>query len=230
MASTNPRRRQPPRRPIGRGEIATLAVAVVLGLLWGIVWKRSAGLGAAASLAPALLLVIGPGLVIVLVAMRIATGQFEMRMTGWAAIAAAAAGLVGNLAVPGLAPSAVVPGTLTGTLDGAQLPTGVPAACTWGPGDTSVTQIAFPLRTPLTGNVPAGQLTIQLPSGAAAIDPTAIGLAGPGMPLRNGTGGVGSGDMSSGTLTLDPAQGAVVAGQLAWTCQPAPAADATAQP
>ncbi len=203
-----------------------LVAVAVLGALWGAAWQRSAALTEIASLAPALLVVIGPGLLVAYLALRIATGAFELRITGYGAAVAVVAALVGNLVTPGLSPSIEVGGHLTGTLDGAQIDDTAATRCTWGPGRTSVTEVTYKiLGAPLTALVPVGQLTIQLPSGAVFIDPSALQLQSPGptVPLRLGSGGVGEGDRSKGTITLDPGQGALVTGQLAWVCEPAPA-------
>ena len=223
MTSTpRPNRRERASRPITRDEVVALVLAAVLGALWGAAWQRTAALTDIASMAPALLIVIGPALLIVFLGLRIATGRFEMRVTGYGAIVAVAAALVANLLTPGLSSSVSVPGHLTGTLDGVAVDDSA-AQCVWGPGRTQVVTVTDDRQRALTENVPAGQLTIDLPSGAVYVNPAALGLASPTVPLRMGTGDAGQGDRSSGTITLDPTLGSLVAGQLSWTCGAAPA-------
>jgi len=221
--TAEPSRRERPERPIERREIATLAAVALLGFLWGVAWQRSAALSDIASVAPAMLVVIGPGLLVVYLGLRLATGAFEMRITGWGAALAVVAALVGNQLTPGLSASIEVPGTLKGTLDGAAISDPLAATCTWGPGRTAVIRVTYASHRPVSTVVPAGLLTIELPSGAVFMDPRALQLTSPGLPLRNGTGGIGTGDRSTGTITLDPGQGALVAGELVWSCSAPPA-------
>lgn len=205
------------RRPLRRGEALGLAAAAALGALWGIAWQRTAALTDIAGVAPILLAVIGPGLLAVLLGLRIATGTFEVRPHGWAAALAVAAALAGNLLTPGLAPSVAVAGRLGGSLAGVALDGASGTTCLWGPGRTSVIRVtsSIPGAPPA---LPGGVLTIELPSGAVSVDP---GSGGPVMPLRLGTGGIG--DAATGSLSLDPAQGATVSGEISWACDPAPA-------
>jgi hypothetical protein len=222
-STATPGSRERPARPVERDEIVKLAAAAILGALWGVAWQRSAALSDIASIAPAMLLVIGPGLLVAYLGIRVATGSFEMRMTGWVAAIAVVAALVANLLTPGLSPSIEVPGTLKGTLDGVAISDTSDTACLWGPGRAAVIRVTYARRTAISANVPAGQLTIELPSGAVYVDPSALQMASPTVPLRIGSGGIGSGDRSTGTVTLDPAERALVAGELTWTCSAAPA-------
>lgn len=224
--TAKPRRRERPSRPIERGEILLAVGAAVLGGAWGALWQRSAALNDIAAVVPIMLMVLGPGLLAVVLGMRVATGAFELRMDGYATAIAIVAALVGNIATPGLAPSITVDGHLSGTLDGAAIDDTAATRCTWGPGRTEVIRVTYArLGSPLTEQIPAGRLTIELPSGAMSITTVAPGDGsdGPVLPLRNGTGNIGEGSRATGSITLDPAQGALVNGQLSWTCKAPPA-------
>jgi len=227
MTSTaRPDRRERPERPIEREEVVRLAVVAVLGALWGVAWQRSAALSDIAAIAPVMLLVIGPGLLVVYLGLRLATGSFEMRITGWGAALAAVAALLGNLLTPGLSPSVAVAGTVTGTLDGAAVDgTGT---CVWGPGRTAVIRVTGPLAkgsgtAMFTTNIPGGTMVMELPAGSIVITDISAQNVPASMPLRAGSGDVGTGDRATGTVTLHAGQGAIADGELAWTCQGPPA-------
>jgi hypothetical protein len=219
-----------PQRPLDRGEARQLAVVAILGVLWGIAWKRGAALSDIASLAPAMLVVIGPVLLAVYLGLRVATGRFQVRITGFGAAIAVAAALVANLAAPGLSPSVDVSGRLSGTLDGTPLDGA--ATCTWGPGRAAVIRVSTVLPalitttqgdTYFTKNVPTGTLALELPAGSIALTDIPAGFSLAQLPLRNGSGNEGAGDRSTGSVVLDTTQAAVVNGQLSWACDPAPA-------
>ena len=226
-----PGREAPPSR-FDRSEVAKLAVVAILGALWGAAWQRSAALSDIAAVAPIMLVVIGPGLLVAYVLIKLLTGNLEARTTGLLVVVAILGALVGNQLTPGLAPSAQVPGRMTGTLDGAQV--NGAATCTWGPGQAAVLRVATSLPELIpppagqtggsfTQNIPTGTLTIELPSGSVGLTdiPPSFGVAA--LPLRNGTGNVGDGSRATGSITLDTSQGATANGQLSWTCDPAPA-------
>lgn len=220
--------RRAQRRPLERAELIALVVVFVLAAAWGVAWKRSADLEQVASFLPILLLVIGPGVLVVWLGSRVALGRWMEPVVGYVTAAAVVGALLGNLLTAAPAGSVDVSGHLSGTLDGVAVD--APATCTWGPSRTDVIRVAAQLpatsgQAPgfFSKNVPSGTLTLELPTGSIRMtnppDPSMFAS----MPLRNGTGGVGEGDRSQGSVALDPAQGAVVAGQLAWTCTPAPA-------
>jgi hypothetical protein len=223
--TATPRRRERPSRPIERSEVAIAVAAAVLGAAWGALWQRSAALTDIAAVVPIMLVVLGPALLVVMLGLRLATGAFEMRMDGYAAAIAVVAALIGNVVTPGLAPSISVGGHLTGTLDGAAIDNSASTQCTWGAGRSEVIRVTYRHEgSAITEQLPAGRLTIELPSGAMSLTTIVPGdsIAGPVLPLRNGTGNVGEGSRATGSITLDPAQGALVSGQLTWTCEAPP--------
>ena len=222
-------------RPSGqfdRSQVAKLAGVAILGALWGAAWQRSAALSDIAAVAPIMLVVIGPGLLVAYILVKLLTGGLEARTIGPVVAVAVVGALVGNQLTPGLAPSAQVPGRMTGTLDGAQV--NGAATCTWGPGQAAVLRVATSLPELIpppagqtggsfTQNIPTGTLTIELPSGSVGLTdiPPSFGVAA--LPLRNGSGNVGDGSRATGSITLDTSQRATVNGQLSWTCDSAPA-------
>ena len=204
-----------------------LGVLFVAGIAWGAAWKRSAALVDVASFLPILLLLVGPGALVVFLGYRGATGQLWARIVGYATIAALAGAVIGNLGTPDLPSSVDVGGRVNGTLDGVTVDAA--GTCTWGPGRTAVIRIRSPLPhsigqpgTAFSPNLPAGTLNIELPSGSVTLTDIADTSMPAALPLRNGSGNVGTGDRTTGSLTLDPAQRDVVAGQLSWTCDAAP--------
>ena len=223
--SNQPRPDQPTSR-FDRGEVAVLAAVAVLGALWGAAWQRSAALSDIAAVAPIMLVVIGPGLLVAFVAMRVATGKFEARTTGLGTAIALLAALIGNQLTPGLTPSVEVAGTLSGTLDAT--PVTAPGTCVWGPGRTAVIRVTASIPNGFgngmfSKNLPGGTVTLELPAGSMVLTQiTAQDLPG-SLPLRAASSDVATGDRSSGTVTLVGGQGAIVDGQLAWSCSAAPA-------
>jgi hypothetical protein len=226
------RREQRPREPIKRAEIGTLVVLAVVGALWGAGLQRTAALADIASVAPIMMLVLGPGALLAYLTFRISKGELAIRMDGVGTLVLVLAAAAGVLATPSLTAPANVGGRLSGTLDGTQLDE--PATCTWGAGRSTVTRVAatlpehIPPPSDETGgsfsvNVPTGTLTLELPAGSLELTNLPPGFLVQVLPLRNGSGNVGTGDRSTGEVTLDPASGAVVAGTLEWTCGPAPA-------
>jgi hypothetical protein len=221
------RRRERPPRPIERAEIVIAVVLLAVGALWGAALQRTAALTDIAAVAPILMVVLGPGALIVYLGYRAIKGNLELRMDGFGTIALVVGAIVGNVLTPGLAPMATVPGRMTGTLDGTALD--LPGACTWGAGHDAVIRVAVSLPEHIpppagdTGgsfstNVPTGTLTLELPAGSVVLSDIPDGFGVKVLPLRNGTGGAGTGDRSSGSVTLEISKGAVVDGQLSWTC------------
>jgi hypothetical protein len=227
-----PGRRPRPARPIERAEILIIVVLALAGAVWGAAWQRTAALTDIAAVAPFLLAVIGPGLLAVYLLYRVTTGKFELRMDGYGAAVLVVAALVANVLTPALAPSVGVGGRVTGTLDGQ--PLDALATCTWGAGRSAVIRVRATLPELIaapagqsggsfTTNLPTGTLTLELPAGSLALTdiPGSFGLTT--LPIRNGSGNVGEGDRATGSITFDQSSGALVAGQLSWTCEAAPA-------
>ena len=212
--------------PFDRSEVAAFAAVAVLGALWGAAWQRSAALSDIAAVAPVMLVVIGPGLLVGFVGMRVATGRFEARTTGLGTAIALLAALVGNQLTPGLTPSIEVTGAVSGTLDGT--PVNATATCVWGPGRTAVIRVTAPIpkgfgNAMFSKNLPGGTIVLEMPAGSMAITDITVDALPSTMPLRTGSGDVGTGDRATGTVTLVGGQGAIADGQLSWTCSPAPA-------
>jgi hypothetical protein len=202
-----------------------VALLVAVGFLWGAALQRTAALTEIASVAPILLVVIGPVPLVAYLGWRIGTGRLTVRMDAVGAIALVVGALVGNAVTPGLAGSVTVSGHLTGTLDGSDVD--APATCVWGPGLTAVAEVDAALAGSLSGglfsqSLPAGTLVIDLPAGSIVLTQITTEGFPASLPLRNGSGDVGEDDRATGSIALDTAQGAVVAGELAWTCEPAP--------
>jgi hypothetical protein len=227
--TADPRSAAPASRTPSAQQIAVLLILFAVAAAWGAGWKRTAGLVETSSFLPILLLLIGPGALLAYFAYRAATGQ----LLSWTAIVVtatvASGAFVGSLVTPALASSIEVAGSLSGTLDGAAVDGA--ATCTWGPGRTAVIVVTTPLAANpaaessglyFTANIPSGTLAVEPPSGAVYVTdiPAALNLSQ--MPLRNGSGAVGQGDQSSGTVTLVSGQDAAVAGTLSWSCDPAP--------
>jgi len=221
---STPGRDERPTR-LDRGDIGKLVAVAALGALWGAAWQRSAALGDIAAVAPIMLVVIGPGLGVAYLGFRVATGEFHGRTTGLGAAVAIVAALVANQLTPGLAPSVEVAGTLTGTLDGTAV--NATGSCTWGPGRTAVIRVTAPIAKDSDGmftkNLPGGTVALDLPAGSMAVTAITAPYMPSTMPLRTGSGGVGTGDRATGTVTLVGGQGALADGQLSWSCSAAPA-------
>lgn len=225
--AVKPRRRERPRRPIERAEILIIIVLAVIGAVWGAAWQRSASLTEIASLAPAMMIVIGPGLLITYLAYRVVKGEFELRMDGYGTVVLFIGALGGNLATPPLSPMVVVNGSMTVHLEGSTAQGA--ARCTWAPGRESVSLVTFHIGTGsgqqqdyFSPSVPAGTLNLEPRSGSIWIDniPVQVGMSH--VPVRNGALGLGNGP-AQGSLSLDPANGALVPGDVSWTCDPPPA-------
>lgn len=212
-SSAASRRRGPSSR------IVALILVAILSLLWGIGWKRLGALVEIASFLPIAMLLIGPGVMVVWLASRLLVGELRLRSVGPVVATAVIAATVGNMLTPALPPSADVPGHVSGTLDGAAIDEG--ATCRWGPGQTAVVAVSWPSAA--STNLPAGTVVLLLPSGATSLEDIHGDSLPATMPLRNGTGGVGEGDRLQGTITLSPAEGALVPGELRWACEAAPA-------
>jgi hypothetical protein len=224
-----PKTRGRPRGAPSAREIAVVVGLFVVSAIWGAAWKRTAALVETSSFLPIFLLLIGPGALVAYFAYRAATGQLVSRTVLIVSATVAGGALVGNLVTPPLAASVDVAGRLSGTLDGAAVDGA--ATCTWGPGRTNVIVVTTPLAANpaaesngsyFTANIPSGTLTVEPPSGTVYVTDIPAALNIPRMPLRIGSGAVGQGDQSTGTVTLEPAQDAAVSGSLSWNCDPAP--------